>query len=44
MDPLPPILFNIVVGMVAVLINWAKREDQVALVVTHLIDDGLSIL
>jgi hypothetical protein len=30
--------------MVAVPINRAKRQDQVAQVITHLIGDGLSIL
>ncbi|CAN6182020.1 unnamed protein product [Urochloa humidicola] len=43
-DPLSPILFNIVVDMLAVLINRAKREDQVRGVIPHLVDEGLSIL
>jgi hypothetical protein len=30
--------------MVVVLINRAKRQDQVAQVITHLVGDGLSIL
>ena len=43
-DPLSPILFNIVVDMLAILINRAKEDGQVAGVVPHLIDNGLSIL
>jgi hypothetical protein len=43
-DPLSPNLFNIVVDMLAVLINRAKREDQVRGVVPHLVIDGLSML
>ena len=43
-DPLSPILFNIVVDMLAILINRAKDEGQVTGVVPHLVDGGLSIL
>ena len=43
-DPLSPILFNIVVDMLAMLINRAKDEGQVTGVVPHLVDGGLSIL
>jgi len=43
-DPLSPILFNIVVDMLAILINRAKDEGQVSGVVPHLVDGSLSIL
>jgi hypothetical protein len=43
-DPLSPLLFNIVVDMLAVLINRAKSEGQTQRVIPHLTDDGLSIL
>jgi len=43
-DPLSPILFNIVVDMLAILINRAKVDGQIKEVVPHLIDDRLSIL
>ena len=43
-DPLSPILFNIIVDMLAILINRAKDEGQVTGVVPHLVDGGLSIL
>jgi retron-type reverse transcriptase len=43
-DPLSPILFNIVVDMLAVLIKRAKTEGQIEGVVPHLVDDELSIL
>ena len=43
-DPLSPILFNIVVDMLAILIERAKENQQFKGVVPHLIDDGLSIL
>src|SRR5438128_11760316 len=43
-DPLSPILFNIVVDMLAVLIKRAKVDGQLEGVVPHLIDGGLSIL
>jgi retron-type reverse transcriptase len=43
-DPLSPLLFNIVVDMLAILINRAKREGYINGVVPHLVDEGLSIL
>jgi hypothetical protein len=43
-DPLSPILFNIVVDMLAILIKRAKEDGQIAGVVPHLVDDGLLIL
>jgi hypothetical protein len=43
-DPLSPILFNIVVDMLAIIINRAKNEGQIDGVVPHLVDNGLSIL
>ena len=43
-DPLPPILFNIVVDMLAIMIEHAERSNQIARVVPHLVDGGLSIL
>lgn len=43
-DPLLPILFNIVVDMLAILINRAKRQDLVSGISPHLVDDSLSIL
>jgi hypothetical protein len=43
-DPLSPILFNIVVDMLAVIINRAKSEGQTKGVIPDLTDDGLSIL
>jgi hypothetical protein len=39
-----PILFNIVVDMLAILIVRAKEEGQIEGVIPHLIQDGLSIL
>jgi hypothetical protein len=39
-----PILFNIVVDMLAILIAKAKEVDQVEGVIPHLVQDGLSIL
>jgi hypothetical protein len=43
-DPMSPILFNIVVDMLAILIARAKEEGQIEGVIPHLIQDGLSIL
>lgn len=37
-------LFNIVAEMLAILIKRAKQDDQIAGVVPHLVDGGLSIL
>ena len=39
-----PILFNIVVDMLAILIARAKEPKQIEGVIPHLIQDGLSIL
>jgi retron-type reverse transcriptase len=43
-DPLSPILFNIVVEMLAILINRAKEKGQFRGVIPHIVDDGLSII
>jgi hypothetical protein len=43
-DPLSPILFNVVADMLAVLIKRAKQNGQIQGVVSHLVDDRLSIL
>lgn len=43
-DPLPPIMFNMVAHMLAILINTAKIDDQVTGVVPHLVRGGLFIL
>jgi hypothetical protein len=43
-DPLSPILFNLVAGMLAFLISRAKEDGQIIGLVPHLIDGGLSIL
>jgi hypothetical protein len=43
-DPLSPILFSIVVDILAILIKRAKNSGQIEGVVPHLVDDGLSIL
>jgi hypothetical protein len=43
-DPLSPLLFKIVVDMLAILINRDKNEGHINGVVPHLVDDGLSIL
>lgn len=42
--PLSPILFNIVVDMLAILINRAKEAGQISGVVPYLVDNGLSML
>ena len=42
-DPLSPMLFNIVVDMLAVLIERAKADGQIEGVIPHLVDGGLSI-
>ena len=42
-DPMSPILFNIVVDMLAIQIARAKEAGQVEGVIPHLIQDGLSI-
>jgi len=43
-DPLSPILFNIVVDMLAIFISRAKEAKQIHGVVPHLVDEGLSVL
>jgi retron-type reverse transcriptase len=43
-DPLSPLLFNIVVDMLAILINRAKNKGHINGVVPHLVDNDLSIL
>jgi hypothetical protein len=43
-DPRLPILFNIVVNMLAILIARAKAEGQVEGIIPNLIEDVLSIL
>ena len=43
-DPLSPILFHIVVGVLAIIIERAKEDGQVNGVVPHLVEGGLSIL
>jgi len=43
-DPLSPILFNIVLDMLAIIMSRAKEHGQVKGVVPNLIDGGLSIL
>ena len=43
-DPMSPILFNIVVDMLAILIGRAKEAGQVGGLVPHLVDEGVSIL
>ena len=43
-DPMSPILFNIVVDMLAILIARAKEVGKIEGVIPHLVQDGLSIL
>ena len=43
-DPLSPILFNIVVDMLAVLIARAKDDGHVGALIPDLVDGGVSIL
>ena len=43
-DSMSPMLFNIVADMLAILIEHGKQDDQIAGVVPHLVDGGLSIL
>ncbi|XP_073358207.1 uncharacterized protein [Aegilops tauschii subsp. strangulata] len=43
-DPMSPILFNIVVDMLAILIGRAKDAGQVGGLVPNLVDGGVSIL
>jgi hypothetical protein len=41
---LSPILFNLVAGMLALLVSRAKEYRQIIGLVPHLIDGGISIL
>jgi hypothetical protein len=43
-DPLSPMLFNIVVDMLAIMIEHAKVEGQIEGLLPHLVYGGLSIL
>jgi hypothetical protein len=43
-DPLSPMLFNIVPGMLAIMIEHAKNDGLIEGVIPHLVDGGLSIL
>ena len=43
-DPLSPILFNLVADMLTLFIKRAKAEGLLSGVVSHLVDNGLSIL
>ena len=43
-DPLSPILFHVVVDMLAVLIACAKEDGQVGALIPDLVDGGVSIL
>jgi hypothetical protein len=43
-DPLPSILFNIVIDMLSILIKRAKNGGQISGVIPSIIDDGLFIL
>jgi hypothetical protein len=43
-DPLSPLLFNIVVDMLAILIERAKEDGQVGSLIPHLIEGGISLL
>jgi hypothetical protein len=39
-DPLSPILFNIVVDMLAIMIARANEDSQVEGLITHLVEGG----
>jgi hypothetical protein len=43
-DPLSPMLFNIVVDMLAIMIERAKVDGQIEGLNPHIVDGGLSIL
>jgi hypothetical protein len=43
-DPLLPMLFNIVADMLAIMIERAKNDVLIKVVIPHLVDGGLSIL
>jgi hypothetical protein len=40
-DPLSPILFNLLVDMLAIFISKAEQDGQIQGLIPHLIDDGL---
>jgi hypothetical protein len=41
---LSPILFNIVVNMLAIFISWVKEVEQIQRIIPHLVDEGLLVL
>jgi hypothetical protein len=43
-DPLSPMLFNIMVDMLAILTEHANSDGQIEGVIPHLVDGGLTIL
>jgi hypothetical protein len=43
-DPLSPLLFNIIVDMLAILIARAKEDGQIGSLIPHLVEGGVSIL
>jgi hypothetical protein len=43
-DHLPPMIFNIVVDMLAVLIARAKEDSYAGGLIPHLVEGGISIL
>jgi hypothetical protein len=43
-DPLSPLLFNLIADMLSLLIARAKDNGQIKGLVPHLIDGGISIL
>jgi hypothetical protein len=43
-DPLSPLIFNLVADMLALLINWAKEDEQIRGLVPHLVGGGIFIL
>jgi hypothetical protein len=43
-DPLPHILFNIIVDMLAILIARGKEDGQVGGLIPHLVEGGVSVL
>ena len=43
-DPLSPLLFNIIVDMLAILISRVKENGQISGMVPHLVDDRLLVL
>ena len=42
-DPIPPILFNIIADMFAILIEHAKEEGSVEGLLSHITEGGVSI-